>query len=294
MRITGSWAHNIVMTAVAAGAAGLTVSAQSPDMHVLLSRVGARVEEFYKRVQSLMCVEKVTTQPIRSDFSMDGFARVLEYDLRVEMASIDSLDDDPSFVRELRKVNGHVPRKGDLDDRRTCLDPSPLTPEPLAFLLARNRNEYAFHFVGFGKKKDASTLIFEYEPLRVEKAEFLDDKKGRDDCFQLALPVERKGRVWVKADTYDVLRIEQHLKARVDVRVPFAFQRKKHLPDYITVDRFDVVTEYKPVAFQDPEETLLLPSSIEQVAILHGAQSNRKRQEFSNYKRFMTAGRIVK
>jgi hypothetical protein len=157
-----------------------------------------------------MCVEKVTSQQLRNDMSPEGFARVLEYDLRVELSSADTIDDaDANFVRELRKVNGHTPRRYDLDDRNTCLDPNPLTPEPLTFLLSRNRGEYIFNWVGFGKGKDANTLMFDYQPVKTEKAAFVEDEKGRDNCFQLSLPVERKGRVWVDATTYDVLRIEQ-------------------------------------------------------------------------------------
>ena len=297
MWTSGSCARNGSLIAAFAAAATLNVSASqsAPEMDGLLARIGTRIETFYKRIQNLMCVEKVTSQQLRNDMSPEGFARVLEYDLRVELSSADTIDDaDANFVRELRKVNGHTPRRYDLDDRNTCLDPNPLTPEPLTFLLSRNRGEYVFGWVGFGKGKDTNTLMFDYQPVKTEKAAFVEDEKGRDNCFQLSLPVERKGRVWVDATTYDVLRIEQRLTARVDVRVPWAFQRKKNLPDSIVVDRFDMITRYKPVAFQDPEETLLLPASIEQLAVLHGAQSNRKTQVFSNYKRFLTGGRIIK
>jgi hypothetical protein len=48
------------------------------------------------------------------------------------------------------------------------------------------------------------------------------------------------------------------------------------------------------VSFTDPDETLLLPESIDLVTVIRGAQSHRKRQSFSNYRRFVTAGRIVK
>jgi hypothetical protein len=296
MRINGSCARNGSLAAAIAAVITLQVSAQtSPEMDSVLARIGSRIEEFYKRAQHLMCEEKVTAQMIRRDMSPEGFARVLEYDLRVELAAVDSLDAaDANFVRELRKVNGRAPRKYDLSDRNTCLDPNPLTPEPLTFLLSRNRGDYVFSWVGFGKGKDANTLMFDYRPVKVEKAEFIEDEKGRDDCFQISLPVERAGRVWVDALTYDVLRIEQRLKTRVDVRVPFVQQTKRNLPNFIVVDRFDQITRYKPVTFDNPAETLLLPASIEQLAILQGAQSNRKTQVFSNYRRFLTGGRIIK
>jgi hypothetical protein len=242
-----------------------------------------------------MCLEKVTAQAISNDLSGSGFARVLEYDLRVELASIDDPDGaEANFVRELKKINGRVPRPRDVNDRNSCLDPNPLTPEPLSFLLARNRAEYLFTWAGFGKGKDQNTIMIDYRPRQVDKPEFIEDERGREDCFQLSLPVERQGRVYVDAQSFDVVKIEQHLKSRVEVRVPLKQQRVKNLPDWIVVDRFDWVIRYKPVSFQDPDETLLLPASSEQVAVLRGAQSNRKTQVFSGYRRFLTAGRVVK
>ena len=298
MPTRGSCAHKGLIVAIVAAAATLQVSAaQAPsELESILGRIGNRIEEFYKRVQSVMCVEKVTAQPIRSDMSFDGFPRVLEYDLRVEAPGEgDGGSMEANFVRELRKVNGRVPRDRDreLNDRNTCLDPNPLSPEPLAFLLAQNRHDYVFTWGGWGKGKDQKLFLIEYKPIEREKPEFVEDKRGREGCFQISLPVERK-RMWVNPETYDVVRIEEHLSSRVDIRVPFHQQRKNLLPDVITVDRFDLVTRYKPVAFENPDETLLLPASIEQIAVLRGAQSNRKTQVFSNYKRFLTAGRIVK
>jgi hypothetical protein len=298
MPIIAMWMRSARLGGAIGTALVASLSAQAPadvpDLGGVLNRVGNRIEEFYKRAQSLMCVEKVTAQPIGIDMSLQGFARVLEYELRVEVAASDTETADANFVRDLRKINGRAPRPKDLDDRNTCLDPNPLTPEPLSFLLAKNRAEYVFSWAGYGKGKDQNSILIDYRPVTEEKPAFSEDEKGREDCFQISLPSERKGRVWIDRLTSDVLRIEQHLSARVDVRVPFAYQRRHQMPDRIIVDRFDVVTRYKPVAFDNPEETLLLPASIEQLAILHGAQSNRKTQVFTNYKRFLTAGRIVK
>ena len=274
---------------------GAAAAGQMPEsLDNLLARVGSRIEALYERAQSLICDEKVTAQPIRSDLSIDGFARVLEYDLRVELAAADGEDAEVSFVRQLRRINGRVPKPRDLNDRQSCLDPDPATPEPLTFLLAKNRREYVFSWGGYGKGKDLNTFQIDYRPARVEKAEFHEDKRGRDDCFQLSLPVERQGRIWIDARTFDVLRVEQQLESRVDVRIPWAQQRRLNLPDSIIVDRFRMVTRYQPVAFHDPEELLLLPASIEELALLHGAQSHRKTQVFSNYRRFLTSGRMVR
>ena len=53
---------------------------------------------------------------------------------------------------------------------------------------------------------------------------------------------------------------------------------------------------YRPVDFTDPEETVLLPESIESLVVFRGAGvvGHRTVQTFSGYKRFVTAGRLVK
>jgi hypothetical protein len=47
------------------------------------------------------------------------------------------------------------------------------------------------------------------------------------------------------------------------------------------------------VTFDDPDETLLLPESIESLTVVRsGLQSIRRTQVFSNYRRFLTSGRV--
>ena len=52
---------------------------------------------------------------------------------------------------------------------------------------------------------------------------------------------------------------------------------------------------YTPIAFNDPDETLLLPESIESMTVFRGGlQSMRRVQTFSEYRRFLTGSRIIK
>jgi len=109
------------------------------------------------------------------------------------------------------------------------------------------------------------------------------------------VPVLLRGRVWVDATSYDVLRIEQRIAGPGDVRVSPALQRKRNLPASIVVERYDTTIRYKTITFADPEEALLLPESIETLFVYRdGLESSRRRQEFSNYRRFVTGGRLVK
>ena len=97
-----------------------------------VSRVGAYVERYYARAQSIVAQETVILQPLRSDLGADGFARRLVYELRVEWNPDAPPDQRATVVRELVTARGPVlgsPKQPD------CLDPKPISPEPLAILL---------------------------------------------------------------------------------------------------------------------------------------------------------------
>jgi hypothetical protein len=130
---------------------------------------------------------------------------------------------------------------------------------------------------------------------RDSHAEVIADPGGHDDCFDWSGPVATSGRVWVDAETHEVLRVERHLRGPVSLRVPWALQRRYGFDPWVTLERDDETIHYTPVAFSDPDEVLLLPESIESITVLRGGlQSIRRVQTFSDYRRFLTAGRIVR
>jgi hypothetical protein len=66
------------------------------------------------------------------------------------------------------------------------------------------------------------------------------------------------------------------------------------LPQWVTLERNDQTIRYKPVTFSNPDEVMLLPESIESLVVTRGGlQSTRRSQRFSDYRRFLTGGRIV-
>ncbi len=297
MRINDSWARSAtVAVPIVAVALTVAVSAQqpSPDLDVLLTRIGEQIERYYQRAQNLICTERVTAQPVGNDSAPTGFARVLEYELHVESdAGVDGgSPKDVKVVRDLRRINGRVVKS--VPDRRDCFDPNPLSTEPLAFLLAANRKDYAFTWAGFGKGRDQSLMLIDYRPLETGKPKLVEAPEAKPGCFNISLPGGTKGRIWVEAGSHDIVRMEEHLAHPVDVPIDYDQQRRHGLPDQLVIDRYDYQIRYKAVSFEDPRETLLLPESIDMIAMFRGAQSHRKRQVFSDYKRFMTAGRLVK
>ena len=72
-------------------------------------------------------------------------------------------------------------------------------------------------------------------------------------------------------------------------------QRRYNLPQWIVLERDDQTLRYKAVAFRDPEEVMWLPESIESLTVVrNGLQSTRRTETFSDYRRFLTDGRVVK
>jgi hypothetical protein len=275
------------------------VSAAPPprEIEVLMRSVGARIVEYYRRAQTVICVAQSTVQPIRADWGPAGFSRTVISDLRVESEAAEG--ENPAratVIRDIRRINGRAPRDRDKKDRTGCTDPNPLSPEPLAFLLPGHRDEYRFTSIREGREKDRAAFIIDFVSTnRTSRLELIEDEGGHDDCFDWSGPVATSGRVWVDAKTHDVLRVDRHMDGPADVRVPWRLQRQYNLEPRIVIERDDQTLRYTAMAFPDPDELMLLPDSIESLTLIRGGlQSVRRLERFSGYRRFLTASRVVK
>jgi hypothetical protein len=274
----------------------LTAAAAQPqrDVDVLIAQVGERVAEFYNRAKSVICIETSRVQNLDIDNSPVGFVRTVESELRIEPS--DQIDGEATFVRTVRKVNGRPVRERDKTDDAGCTDPNPLSSEPLAFVLPAHRNEYRFTFAGTGMDRNRPALIIEFWSVNQRSNPVLiEDPAGRDNCFDWSGHMASRGRMWVDAANYDVLRVDRGLRGPVDVKVPALIQRRHHLDPYVVIVREDVTMRYRTVKFSDPEEVLLLPESIESFMVIRGGlQSTRRSQTFADYKRFVAQGKVVR
>jgi hypothetical protein len=284
------------LAALALTLVALASSAQAqPNVDELLLRVGERVAEFYKRTKNVICIETSTVQPIDSSHSPQGFARTVESELRVEFDR-GQTPGEAAIVRKVRKVNGRVPREKDKKDRAGCTDPNPLSPEPLAFLLPAHRFEYRFRTAGLAKDRNWTALIIEFASVNHRSnPELIEDPGGHEDCFDWSGHIASRGRIWVDAENHDVLRVERGLVGPVDVKVPILIQRRYRMDNWVAIVREDMTIRYETVAFKDPDEVLLLPESIHSLIMVRGGlQSTRRTQAFSDYKRFVTEGRVIR
>jgi len=115
--------HRCLLACAAVALFGAGVPAQAPlDLVMLLGRVSDRVQHYYGRAQSIVCLERVTVQPLRRDLTPDGFGKVLEFELRIDWDALseNDLPIEARVIRELRKVNGRTPRP---NYEAGCLDP---------------------------------------------------------------------------------------------------------------------------------------------------------------------------
>ena len=286
-----------LLSAAICGRTSTTAAAAqaASEIDQLVVRVGERVAEYYRRAQTVMCLERSTVQPVRPDWSPDGLGRTVESDLRVELNAIDA-PGEPSVVREIRRINGRAPSDRDAKSRSGCTDPNPLSPEPLAFLLPSHRGEYRFTSIKSDKEHGRAALVVAFQTAeRKSRPQLIEDERGHDDCFDWKGPVARSGKVWVDAETHDVLKLESRLEGPVEISVPPQLQRRYHMSPWIVLERDDVTLRYKTVQFSDPDEMLLLPDSIESMTVLRSdLQSVRRTDLFRDYRRFLTSGRIKK
>jgi hypothetical protein len=269
--------------------AGRAAIGQSISADQTVARLSGYVEQYYSRAQSIVANESVTVQPIKRDLTIDGFARRLVYELRVEWDPSVSGDESPAKVtRQLLSVNGKPPREGDEPE---CTDPLSVSPEPLAFLLPDRRHKFAFTSAGIGRIDRRDVLMVDYRSLEqgAPKVEWTEK------CITVNVVGRTRGRVWADPETAAIVRLDEQLTGMVDFPVPRKYQRF-NAALYITLERSDTSIRYRPVVFSDPDEMLMLPAEITSSWIFRtpGSTGTRVTQSFSNYRRFVTAGRILR
>ena len=271
--------------------------ADRTDLDALVAQVSERVTAYYHRAQQLICVERSTVVAIDSDWTIEGFARTVESEMRIELGGADGDTlPDAHVTRNIRRINGREPQERDRKSREGCTDPNPISPEPLAFLLPGHREDYRFTAVRDGTERHRTALVIDFiSAQRKGQPELIEDERGHEDCFDWKGPLAITGRLWVDAATHDVLRLERHVAGPTSVRVPAPLQRKYHFDTWLTLDRDDLTLRYKAVAFSDPDEVVLLPESIESMTVFRGGlQSIRTTQGFTEYRRFLTDSRIIR
>jgi hypothetical protein len=283
---------------LALGWLGPVVFAQAParlDLASLLQSAGEKVEAYFARAQSLMCLETVRLQPLSIGLAAEGFPRTVESELRLSWDPFNHSDEAPEArtLRHVLRVNGHLPRK---HDYQACTSPEQQDSEtqPLSMLLTEQRAQYAFALGKSGKVDGRAAIVVDYE-LRRPPRVAVSEVGGQEDCVSFDVDGGFRGRIWLDPDTHEVLRLDQSLIGLVDIPMPRHVARRVGVAANWVMERWDTSIRFKPVRFQDPDETLMLPVSSSQLRITRGAGTPRLRTmtEFSGYRRFLTGARVV-
>jgi len=280
--------------ALVAALAAAPQAAQGPettlDLEQTLLRVGARIEQWYARAQAVVSTETVFIQPLRADLTPFDFPRRLAFELRVawdpERAGSRGVPE-ANVLRDILSVNGRPPQD---NDDPGCIDPRPVSPEPLGILLPARRGESEFSFAGRSRVDGRDALMIDYRGVATQAP----DVRWTEECVTVALPGRSRGRIWVDAANYDVLRMDDRLVGTFEFDVPREYVRRGAASSMV-VERAESSIRYKSVQFSDPQETLMLPSAIDSLTVIRGGGMQRFRvsQRFTDYRRFLTGSRLL-
>jgi hypothetical protein len=255
-----------------------------------LALVSERVEQWYGRAQSVVSRESVLIQPLRSDFTPAGFPRRLVFELRVGW---DADPDNPTgspVASVLRQPVSGRGRSQARDRDPGCMDPKPVSPEPLAMLLPERLRESEFSAAGRGRIDGRPALLIDYRGVIAAPPSVT----WTGPCVSVSLPGRSRGRLWIDAATHDVLRMDDRLVGTFTLDVPRDQVRRGAAPSMV-IERAESSIRYTRVEFQDPREALMLPASVDTFTVIRGVVTQRVRitQRFSDYRRFLTDGRIL-
>jgi hypothetical protein len=271
-----------------------------------MTAVRERVHKYYVDLQRIAWTANLHQHTLKADGSPKERAKEVVYEtiLRLQQPAPGDVSV-PFYVREisdLKLIDGKPAKPADRN--KTGL----LTPLPggwLGFILATDFREshYRFSYAGQVQWEDRRTylidvtfppLSFAPQPINLkDKVRPVGDSdrtprvEWQGDRF-LFYGLEQTGRLWVDADTKDVLQAEVRT-------TPFEFF-KPNGRDKLVFDA-RIVSRFRRTTFQSPQETYVLPESVEMVYTTKGAGAptpvRRLVHSFGNYKRFTGDIRIT-
>lgn len=263
------------------------------DLQALLARVGERVERYFARAQSLVCTELFYWQPLSFTYGAEGVGRHVESELRVawEPSPESGPATEAKLVRQVLRVNGRPPRE---KDPNNCTNPEQNTTEtqPLSMLLPSQRGHYTFKLAGQRTLDGRRAILLDYKEI-ARPTVTVETVPNNENCISFDIKGGSRGRLWVDADTFDVLRMDQNL-SYIEIPLPRKAWRTGFETRW-TMERMDSSIRFKAVTFENPNETLVLPVEVSSFRITRGSGTPRLRTttRYTNYKRFLTAARVV-
>ena len=257
-----------------------TNAQSAADQERIRHGLAERTQKYYDRFISIICTETVHTQDLRINLAPTGRPRTTVYELSVSRDPRGQADGEFRVERILQSVNGRPARKNQTGG---CTDPKTGTPEPLSFLMSSNQHRYRFSIADSAGGPSATRAVdfIETRPERVRVS-------WQGTCFE-AEGGGHQGRVWFDPDTYDVHQVVIRLSQPFVIPMPDSL---RGIRPAIRVEKSETTLRFSRVEFQQPDESVMLPTSIDTLHVLRGVPSIRIRQSPSDYRRFLTRAEI--
>lgn len=282
--MNGSLHGLALLTALALGA-GLSAAraplAETENVAAVLAGLAERTQQYYDRFTSIICTETVHQQDLKFNLDPVGRPRQTVYELSVTRDPKSTDGNDFRVERTLLSVNGRPARK---NQEPGCTDPKTGTPESLEFLLAKHQVQFRFTVDDRATGGPFGTRAIDFVQTPPDRIQI----NWTGNCFE-AEGGGQEGRIWFDRQTFDVIQIDARLSKPFLVPVPsglFGIQPA------IRVERSEVVMRFSRVKFEKPDETALLPESIETLTVFRGVPSLRTIQKLDNFRRFLAESTI--
>jgi hypothetical protein len=262
--------------------------ARDERLERILERVGEGVARYQSGLFSIAFTETLRREELREDMTAKKSKEyVFDSVVLREALSDDEEDYYPRLVRHLKTIDGKPSKKR-------------LGPEvnyavsSLGFLLPKNRA--LFHLTLDGEETEAGRKLYRVRMLSPGEGEPRVEWQRRAVGFRFRVVAPLVYMIWVDAETFDVLRLESHLAAPFEFDGPRAFGFGRLGPSrHFKYAAEDYFVRFRRRQFKDPEQTLLVPDSVEWVTVIEGASKPRTRAtlRFSNYQRFRSDVKII-
>jgi hypothetical protein len=261
------------------------------DLTILLKKIGERAAKYQEDLYNLAWTQANNWQPLTDDLKPKGKAKETVYDavmLRKPSATNPQVLQ-PALRFELKSVDGK-PAKEKKVVQNSPEQYGQANGHYQLFLLPERQSQYTFTREGETTLQGREAIILAMSPVSYAKPQLKIEK-----ChFQVTpIPFPRKGKIWVEADTFNVLQVKWELVEAFGAHVNFGVCVKGIFPitrpnQDIVYERFDTIIRFQAIAFREPDQTLLLPSKIEETHVIKGARNPASRitVAFTDYKRF--------
>ncbi|HEX8279418.1 MAG TPA: hypothetical protein VF540_12015 [Segetibacter sp.] len=266
------------------------------QLGILIEKIGQTVKKNLDSIVNVAFTEVIRQQQLKDDASPTGKPKSFVYESIVKnpLPTENKTNSNPIFTRTLKSINGKpIKNQPSLEDSK-CeqINPQPAYDNPLSFLLPTNQPNYIFSYGGeidFESNKTIIILVAEKQPT--ESVTIIE----KNDCLFLSRPLQMKGKIWVNSKTFEVVKLHWQQAETYSATIPKKIVKAGIIPlirPKITInyERQDFTVSFRPVKFQDPEQTLLLPYFSETVWINQGSRlaGMQTRIDYTQYRLFKT------